>query len=290
MAHGWLAADKWFTQNTKSNQLTVYRDPKIIQEAAARLRTNHIRDVFPHLCPTDMKGNLPATDPQQIERFLDGFDGFRVMPWVGGPNGTDARIDNQQWRSNFVESIANLIVSHPRLSGIQINIEPLASGDTNFLALLDTLRTRLPHGKIISIAAYPPPTLFQPGSDVHWNHDYFSSVARRSDQMAVMMYDTALHKSKLYQNLMADWTDEVLDWSSNTPVLLGVPTYNDQGVDYHDPRTENLRNALLGIHRGLARQPLAKNYQGVAIYCDWTTQSNDWEYFENHFLRNDKRN
>ena len=83
---------------------------------------------------------------------------------------------------------------------------------------------------------------------------------------------------------MADWTVEVLDRSEGKPVLLGVPTYDDAGVGYHDPKVENLRNDLLGIHRGLSRKSPA-NYQGVAIYCDWETSESEWNYFREHFLR-----
>ena len=100
-----------------------------------------------------------------------------------------------------------------------------------------------------------------------------------------MMYDTALRVPKLYQGLMADWTTEVLAWSEGKPVLLGVPTYDDAGVEYHNPRVENLRNALLGIHRGLSRQPLPSNYQGVAMYCDWETDEAEWKFFRDHFVK-----
>jgi hypothetical protein len=57
------------------------------------------------------------------------------------------------------------------------------------------------------------------------------------------------------------------------------------GADYHDPRVENLENALLGIHRGLSRNPLPTNFQGVAIYSDWETSDQEWDYFRGHFQR-----
>ena len=70
-----------------------------------------------------------------------------------------------------------------------------------------------------------------------------------------------------------------------TPVLLGVPTYDDAGVLYHDPRVENLRNALLGIHAGLSDyEALPANHQGVAIYCSWETDEAEWRYFQERFL------
>jgi hypothetical protein len=100
-----------------------------------------------------------------------------------------------------------------------------------------------------------------------------------------MMYDTALRRPKLYQWLMAQWTGEVLAWSERKPVLLGIPTYSDAGVGYHDPEVENLTNALRGIHRGLSDETPPPNYQGVALYCEWETDEAKWNYFREHFLR-----
>ena len=285
LGHGWLGGDDWFVKYGKTNEFASFRDPDQIRELAERLRRHHITDVFPHLCPADPNGQLPSVNAEQVERFLDAFDGFRVIPWIGGPNGSSARLHKVQWRTAFVTNVQSLIAAHPRLAGVQINIEPLTSGDTNFLQLLDELRAALPKGKVLSIAAYPPPTWWHPYEDVHWDEKCFREVARRSDQMAVMMYDAAQRIPKTYQRLMADWTQEVLAWSDGTPVLLGVSTYEDADVGYHDPKVENLTNALLGIHRGLASQSLPANYQGVAIYCEWETSEAERHYFREHFVK-----
>ena len=87
---------------------------------------------------------------------------------------------------------------------------------------------------------------------------------------------------------MSDWTDEVLIWSEGKPVLLGVPTYDDAGVSYHDPRVENLENAVPGIHKALAAAPPRENYQGIAIYCDWETSEAEWSWLRANFLRQTK--
>jgi hypothetical protein len=284
LGHGWLGGDDWFISNGKTNQLSHFRSSTSIRELADKLRRHHVTDVFPHLCPADLSGQLPSVDATQVERFLDEFNGFRVIPWVGGPNGSSVVLHHARWRAAFATNIQALITTHPRLAGIQLNIEPLTSGDTNFLQLLEEIRTILPKGKLLSIAAYPPPTRWHAFEDVHWSEHYFREVAGRSDQLAVMMYDAAQRIPKTYQSLMANWTEEVLAWSQGTAVLLGVPTYDDAGVGYHDPDVENLTNALLGIHRGLARQPSPTNYQGVAIYSEWETSEGEWQYFRDHFL------
>ncbi len=284
LSHGWLGADEWFIRNGKTNEYARYRDPKNIRALADRLRRHHITDVFPHLCPAEADGRLPQVDAAQTKRFLDILAGFRVIPWIGGPNGGNVRLQDAKWRSTFTNQVQSLLLAHPRFAGVQLNIEPLPSGDTNFLALLELLRSALPKGKLLSVAAYPPPTRWHPYNDVHWEETYFRKVAQRCDQMAVMMYDAGQRVPKTYQSLMAEWTREVLSWSGATQVLLGVPTYDDPGVGYHNPNVENLTNALPGVHRGLSRQPLPVNYQGVAIYCDWETSDSEWAYFQDHFL------
>jgi len=284
LGHGWLGGDDWFIRNSKTNEFLRFRDTARIRELAEQLREHHIVDVFPHLCPAESDGRLPSVDVEQVERFLDAFQSFRVMPWIGGPNGSSVRLHKPQWRAAFTKHVQGLMAAHPRLAGVQINVEPLTSGDTNYLALLDELRAALPEGKLLSVAAYPPPTWWHPYEDVHWDEGYFREVARRSDHLAVMMYDAAQRIPKTYERLLAAWTQEVLAWSEGKPVLLGVPTYDDAGVGYHDPRVENLTNALRGIHRGLSCQPLPSNYQGVSIYCEWQTSHAEWLYFREHFL------
>jgi hypothetical protein len=218
-----------------------------------------------------------------VERLLDGLPGVRVIPWIGGVFEASAHPARPAWRRGFVDSAVKLLTDHPRLAGVQVNIEPMPSGHTGFLALLDELRAALPKGKLLSVAAYPPPTRWQPSLEVHWEEPYFRAVAARADQLAVMMYDTSIRFQKPYRALMRDWTREVLAWSGGTNVLLGVPAYEDADSGYHHPHVENLHNALLGIHAGLhANRPA--NYQGVAIYCEWEMTAEKWRTWRERFV------
>ena len=288
LAHGWLGSDEWFSANRKTNEYAKYRSPANVRALAGKLKRHGVTDVFAHLCPAEATGQLPPVDSRQVEQFLNEFEGIRVLPWIGGPNGVSVRLSDAKWRTAFATSVRMLLAEHPRLAGVQLNVEPLPSGDEDFLRLLQEVRTALPAGKVLSVAAYPPPTRWHPFAEVHWEEPYFREVARRCDQLAVMMYDAGQKFPKTYQLLMADWTVEVLSWSEGKAVLLGVPTYDDAGVQYHEPRVENLKNGLLGIHRGLSRMAPPTNYQGVAIYCDWETTDAEWNHFSQHFLRSIK--
>jgi hypothetical protein len=286
MQHGWLGDDAWFRRNDKESLKAKLRDPAFLAATAADLRTRHIRDLFPHLCPCSSRGEIAPVDDAQIERFLDAFAGFRVMPWVGGVRDADARVSDAKWRATFVQSCLALLQRHPRLAGLHLNIEPMPDGDPDFIRLLDELNAVRPKGSVVSIAAYPPPTIWQRRPEVHWGNSYFSRVAARCEQMVVMLYDTGLHNRKFFTQLTKDWTLEALDWSPNTNVLLGVPAYDDAGVDYHDPDVENITNSLAGIHAALhSLSPFPGNYQGIALYSEWEMTPAKWRDYETRFMK-----
>lgn len=284
LSHGWLGDDRWFERNNRDTAR--FRSETAVLELAGRLRQNGVRDVYPHLCPCAADGRLPGVDREQAERFLTGFEGFRVMPWIGSVRGNHCSPESARWRAAFVQSACELLERHPRLAGVHINVEPMPSGDSAFLALLDEMRAGLPSGRLLSVAAYPPPTRWHPHPDVHWDEIYFRQVASRVDQLAVMMYDSGIKLPKSYERLMRDWTVEVLTWAGGTEVLLGVPAYEDAGVGYHSPRVENLRTSLRGIHAGLATfKPLPACYRGISIYSEWEMDETEWRQLSAEFGR-----
>lgn len=291
LGHAWLGDDAWFKENNRESQLITHRGRPAIETLATRLRAHRITDLFPHVAPATLRGELPHVDEVQMEQFLDVFsrEPERVLPWVGGVRDTHVFPQSQAWREAFIASLLHLLERHPRLAGIHLNAEPWPSGDPHMLVLLDELREALPPAKLLSIAAYPPPTWWHPHPEVHWDESYFRAVASRSDHLAVMMYDTGIVLQKPYRHLMSEWTREVLRWSvhdeRSTPVLLGLPAYEDADVMYHNPRVENLWNGLLGIHAGLhtmAGPP--PHYQGIAIYAEWTTDESEWRMLREGFL------
>ena len=284
LQHGWLGHDSWFQRYGKDKSL--FRDTPKIVALRTSLAHHGISVVFPHLCPCDPSGDIALVDGAQTERFLDNTAGIKVLPWIGGVLDTQVHLDKPEWRKRFAASTAKLLQEHPRLAGVHVNIEPLPSGNAHFLSLLEELRAAMPEGKMLSVAAYPPPTWWHPFEEVHWEESYFRSVAARCDQMAVMMYDTAIQYPKFYEKLVGDWTEDVLAWSGDTEVLLGLPAYDDDGVGYHFPNVENLYHALRGVHGALGDyDKLPKNYHGVAIYSEWEMDGGEWDELEQSFLR-----
>lgn len=85
---------------------------------------------------------------------------------------------------------------------------------------------------------------------------------------------------------MTRWTHEVLAWAEETPVLLGLPAYDDRDVGYHDADVENVSHALAGVHAALETYPrLPGSYQGIALYSDWEMTADEWDTLRTSFLR-----
>ena len=281
IGHGWLGDDSWFIRNKRNKD--DFRTAAKISALFKKLSEHKISTVYPHLCPAQMDGKIAPYDSRQIERFLDFAEQYniKVIPWIGGVFEESARPADKRWRKNFTDSVEELLDKHPRLTGVQINIEPMPSGNRDFLTLLEELQLAV-HGKVLSVAAYPPPTKWHQFPDVHWEDDYMHQVAERCNQLAVMMYDTAIPLEKFYVKLMRDWTLRLVQvtYSSGCELLLGIPSYEDPGVGYHKAEVENIRSAL----RGISDTPSHYGADGIAIYCEWEMNDAKWRIWD-QFIR-----
>lgn len=286
LQHGWLGDDAWFAVNNKQDRQAFFRDAANVEALRARLDAHGIRDVFPHLCPSLPGGSIMPVHAATTNAFTKAMRGIRVMPWVGGVYGASVFLDQEDWRRRFVTSAKRLLGEHPALTGIHLNVEPCPDGDPNLLRLLDELRAQLPTENLVSIAAYPPPTLMHPHEDVHWSEPYYRQIASRCHQIVPMLYDTGLFVRQPYRGLVAAWTREVLSWSEGASVLLGLPAYDDRGVGYHDPDVENLEQSLAGVHAGLSSLgSLPEVYRGIAAYSEWAMTDRDWQTWRERFGR-----
>jgi len=282
LAHGWLGGPDWFVLNDKPRDQ--YHSPKALERLAHTCRDNGITVVYPHLCPATSTGALPDLDAGRIAPLAAALPGVSILPWVGGVHQRDCVLDSARWRDAFASNVADLLMRHPQLGGIHLNIEPMPDGNANFLVLLEELKRRLPAGRRLSVAAYPPPTRWQPRPEVHWSEGYFREVARRTDQVVPMMYDTSIRVPKAYVSVMRRWTREVVEWAGPTEILLGVPAYEDAGVGYHHPHVESLGHALSGINAGLTGLGSSTGgFAGIAVYADWTTTETEWAAFRRQF-------
>ncbi|WP_328310059.1 glycosyl hydrolase family 18 protein [Streptomyces sp. NBC_00442] len=265
---------------------------KDLDAFAAKVRGSGIKDLFVHTGPLDHDGTLPATRYPRARWLVDGvhrrLPGVRVQAWLGdelaseGPVGM--RLDDAATRASVVTS-ARQVLDTAHVDGVHFDLEPLPSGDRDYLALLDSLRalTR-PRGALLSVAAHqidPLPALHSAADELTghgkwWSQAYFGQVARRVDQIAVMSYDTSMPLQSLYGGYVARQTALALQVTpKRTDLLMGLPFYDDESMTHHGS-AETVEAAVRGARLGLARTDRHRQHFGVALYVDFAERGEDW--------------
>ena len=267
-------------------------------DLAGLLQANRITDVFFHVGPLAADGTIdPSLYPNAaaliaaLERRLPDL---RAQAWIGQKEkrgGGPLDLDDAAVRSTIVETAHGFL--DLGFDGIHYNIEPVPSGDRSLLALLDETRPVVDAaGAVLSIAAdeiepYPGARhmlrRFMPGAHL-WASDYYEAIGARTDQIAVMMYDTTIPYAWAYSAAVA-WVTR-LTWhniGTETVLFIGVPTYEEATAGF-DPAVENMESTLIGIARTMPSDRDSPRMFGLAIYANWTTDETEWAFWRRHWL------
>lgn len=267
--------------------------PEEIASLVAGLRARGIRRIYPFLGPMDEEGwpgwrskhGLVRYVPERAGAFLAEFKRLapeiRVIPWTGGNLGRDVHLDDEKQRQAFAAHMKRLV--ELGADGVQLNIEPLPSFAPGYIELLRTVRSAI-GSRVLSIAAYPPPTPLQPVGEVHWELPFMREVCRNVSELAVMAYDTGVTSAEAYEALLAGWTQ---DLAKTLPApkeggcewLMGISAYDDD-MDYHRPDVETIEHSLKGVMRGLNQIAMPPGFRGVAIYASFTTDDMKWGIYD----------
>ncbi|WP_225838943.1 glycosyl hydrolase family 18 protein [Streptomyces sp. NK08204] len=267
---------------------------------AQRLRDTGIRDLYVHAGPLEHDGTLPRSAYPRA-RWLtaalhDAAPRVRVQAWLGdklaseGPVGM--RLDRPATRAAVLASTSEILATG--FQGVHFDLEPLHSGDRDYLALLDDLRalTRARHA-VLSVAAHqidPLPALHSfwgvtTGHPKWWSQAYFGQVARRVDQIAVMSYDTAQPLQSLYGGYVAQQTSLALEVTpSGTDLLMGLPFYHTDNAG-HWASAETVPAAVRGVRLGLSRTDADRARFGVALYVDFAATQGDWSAYQKDWVQ-----
>jgi len=269
-------------------------EDRMRRELAVAAEANGIRRLYPFLGPMDHEGHpgwrkrgfIHRYDAQRVADFTTAMAALaptlQVIPWTGGTWPRDVIFADHDRIAGFIEHTR--VVTHDLgAAGVQLNVEPMPSYTDGYLELLGAVKQAIGPDKVLSIAAYPPPTLHQPVEDVHWSLPFLHDVCMAADELAVMSYDTGLKYRPLYRALLARWTTQLAE-SLPPPEeggcvwLMGLPSYEDD-EPWHRPDIETIDEALRGVVDALEDGAPA-NFRGVAVYASWTTDADEWAAYD----------
>jgi hypothetical protein len=267
---------------------------------ARRLQDTGIRDLYVHSGPLEHDGTLPVSDHPRARWFIAAvhreLPGVRVQAWLGDKLATESpdglRLTRAATRAAILDSTRAILATG--FEGAHFDLEPLHSGDRDYLVLLDDLRrlTRA-RGAVLSVAAHqidPLPAFHSfwdltTGHPKWWSQAYFAQVARRVDQIAVMSYDTMQPLESLYGGYVAQQTSLALEVTPpTTDLLMGLPFYHENRFG-HRARAETVPAAVRGVRLGLSRTDADRARFGVALYVDFAARETDWAAYEADWVR-----
>jgi hypothetical protein len=267
---------------------------------ARRLQGTGIRDLYVHSGPLEHNGTLPKSVYPRARWFIDAvhekLPGIRVQAFLGdvlateGPDGM--RLESADTRAAVVRSARQVLDTG--YEGIHLDLEPLHSGDRNYLGLLDALRRETrSRDALLSVAAHqidPLPALHSLSGTFTdhpkwWSQEFFGQVARRVDQIAVMSYDTAQPLESTYGGYVAQQTSLALEVTPpSTDLLMGLPFYWESNFD-HWGHAETVPAAVRGVRLGLSRTDADRTRFGVALYIDFAASEADWRAYKEDWVR-----
>ncbi|MFB7657048.1 MULTISPECIES: glycoside hydrolase family 18 protein [unclassified Streptomyces] len=276
------------------------KDDADLAAFARRVKTTGIRDLYVHTGPMEHDGTLPKSLYPKARWLIDGvhreLPGVRVQAFLGdvlateGPDGM--RLEKAATRAAVVDSARQVLDAG--YEGVHLDLEPLHSGDRDYLSLLDDVRavTRARDAQL-SVAAHqidPLPALHSvfglfTKHPKWWSQEFFGQVARRVDQIAVMSYDTAQPLEGTYGGYVAQQTSLALEVTPpTTHLLMGLPFYYESNFD-HWGHAETVAAAVRGVRLGLSRTDGDRELFGVAPYIDFAATETNWDEYREGWVR-----
>ncbi|MFI1537201.1 hypothetical protein [Streptomyces anandii] len=271
-----------------------------VQALARRLDGTGIRDLYVHAGPLEHDGTLPESAYSHARWLVESvhrvLPGVRVQAWLGDKLATESpdglRLERARTRANVVTSTRAVLAAG--FDGAHFDLEPLHSGDTDYLDLLDDLHalTRA-HDVPLSVAAHqidPLPAFHTLWGTLTnhpkwWSQAYFGQVARRVDQIAVMSYDTMQPLRSLYGGYVAQQTSLALEVTPpTTHLLMGLPFFHENRFG-HWAHAETVPAAVRGVRLGLSRTDRDRARFGVALYVDFAATEADWTAYREGWVR-----
>jgi hypothetical protein len=218
---------------------------------------------------------------------------LRLYAWVGLPlDGLGEQVDlrNGNTRQKVV-SFCSYLVRDVGFGGVHIDPEPVRSDDRGLLLLLEDVRSALAPDAVLSVATrriWPlfPHVRWPLVGRFAWGSRYYSEVAERADQIAVMTYDSALPSALLYRLWVRAQVVEISRAVARTDVqvFIGIPT-SEERTWTHRPNAETIEAGLAGVVDGLRdRRACQASIAGVAVYPYWETDDDEWRAYEELWL------
>jgi hypothetical protein len=260
------------------------------------LRDSGVSDVYVFAGQLDSRGHLGQGRYAGARAFLAAFHAalprIRVSAWLSGVIGPgNLSLARPATRGAIVATAGTLL--RAGFSGLHYDLEPVPSGDQDYLRLLtatDAMRRR-PEPLSVSVPKLQPlPGLRLPWQvagvgPVFWTTGYLAQVSRRVNQVALMAYDTTMPLRSWYGGYVARETELALRAvPPRVRLLIGVPCYHYTNLA-HEAGAETVASAVHGVRVALTNRRARGRDVGVALFADYSATAQDWRSYQSGWVR-----
>jgi hypothetical protein len=265
-------------------------------QMAGRIRDSGISDVYVFVGQMSQDGHLDPGKYAKAGRFLAAFHRalprVRVSAWMSGVlGGGNISLESAATRSRIAASAAAVL--RAGFTGIHYDLEPVPSGDQDYLRLLQATSDLRPRPEPLSVSVpklEPLPGLRLPWQVAHigpvfWTPAYLTAVSRHVDQVDLMAYDTTMPFASWYGGYVERQTELALAAvPATTRLLIGIPCYHYSNLA-HDASAETVAAAVRGVQVALTAKGARHRGFGVALFADYSSTPQDWDSYVSDWLR-----
>ncbi len=270
--------------------------PAQFRQMAGRISDSGISDVYVFVGQMSADGYLDPARYADARSFLAAFRAalprVRVSAWMSGVLGSgDINLASATTRLTITASAAAVL--RAGFSGIHYDLEPVPSGDQDYLRLLQATHELRPSPEPLSVSVpklEPLPGLRLPWQLAHvgpvfWTPAYLTAVSQYVDQVDLMAYDTTMPFQSWYGGYVARQTSLALRAvPARVRLLIGVPCYHYTNLA-HRASAETVAAAVRGIRAGLTASDASHRDVGVALFADYSSTPQDWQSYVSAWLR-----
>jgi hypothetical protein len=263
---------------------------------AGRIRDSGISDVYVFVGQMSPDGYLDPAKYAKADQFLAAFHRafprVRVSAWMSGVlGGGNISLANAATRGRITGSAAAVL--RAGFTGIHYDLEPVPSGDQDYLRLLQATSDLRPRPEPLSVSVpklEPLPGLRLPWQVAHigpvfWTPAYLTAVSREVDQVDLMAYDTTMPFPSWYGGYVERQTELALAAvPATTRLLIGIPCYHYSNLA-HQASAETVAAAVRGIRVALTATGNRQRGLGVALFADYSSTPQDWDSYVSDWVR-----
>ncbi len=271
-----------------SGEPEVLGEPSVV-DLVQRLRCGNIKYPYLFSGPFRPDGTLPAypfsDEGRRCFRTVREEHPSAVsLPWVGGVQGRQLRLEDPRWVATAVGEIARLI-DQLGVDGVHVDLEdslfqqpPDPAYPRNFNRFFDRLRWHLPDAFVSAVIPSTAPAVRC------WKQRHsvaeVDELVTMVDQLAVMYYDTSIQDDRTFDENLAAQVDHLARWKTIAPqtqLLVGLGTFTNvpRLRSYRNLRVESIESHFRALNSATTRH--AKQVvDGNAVYSEWTTSAGKW--------------